>query len=163
MKKRKLERFLARHRKIGLDTSVFIFQVEGNPRYIDLVNPVFDWLEGPRARAVTSTLTMAELLVHPYRASDFDRINLFYALLSTYPHLEWIDTTLEIADRAARLRAEYNLSTPDAIQVAAVLGSGARGFVSNDSAFKKFIGLDVLILDELLPPRTSFDYDVPGQ
>jgi hypothetical protein len=40
-------------------------------------------------------------------------VNLFYGLLSTYPNLEWIALSLEIADVAARLRAMHGLRTPD--------------------------------------------------
>jgi hypothetical protein len=106
----RLRTFLGRHRKIGLDTNVFIFQIEEHTKYLELVTPIFVWLEGPGAWAVTSTITMLELLVQPYRLSDIDRVNKFYALLSTYPHLEWIAPTLEIADRAARLRADHRLN-----------------------------------------------------
>jgi predicted nucleic acid-binding protein len=44
-----------------------------------------------------------------------------------------VDTTYEIADRAARLRAEYRLATPDAIHIATAIESGATLFVTNDS------------------------------
>ncbi len=144
-----MQKFLDRHHKIGLDTSVFIFHVEENPKYLDLVTPIFVWLEGSRTHAVTSTITMLELLVQPYRLSDIDRVNKFYALLSTYPHLEWIAPTLEIADRAAMLRAEFHLRTPDALQAATALASQATGFISNDDAFLKVPGIEVAILDEL--------------
>ncbi len=147
---RRLAAFLRHHRRIGLDTSIFIFQVEANPKYRDLVHAIFEWLEGPRGRAVTSTVTMREILVGPYRLGDLDAVNNFYALLSTFPHLEWVELSLEIADHAARLRAEYNLRTPDAIQAATTLSRQATGLISNDSTFKKVSGLDVLILDELL-------------
>jgi predicted nucleic acid-binding protein len=100
--------------------------------------------------AVTSTITMLELLVHPYRKGDQERIDAFYALLSTFPHLEWISTTLEVADSAARLRAHYNLKTPDAIQAASALASKATGLISNDSAFERVSELETIILDELL-------------
>jgi hypothetical protein len=103
---------LSRHCKVGLDTSIFIYQVEGNHKYFHFTDSVFTWLEEPRSQAVTSTITLLELLVQPYRLKDIDRINRFYALLSTYPHLEWFAPTLEIADMGARLRAEYNLQTP---------------------------------------------------
>ena len=145
-----LEDFFERHRKIGLDTSVFIFEIEGNPKYIKLANPIFVWLDGPKGRAVTSTITMMELLVQPYRLSDIDLVNKLYALLSTYPHLEWIEPTLEIADLVARLRAEYNLKTPDALQAATALACQATGFISNDTGFKRVGGLEALILDEML-------------
>jgi predicted nucleic acid-binding protein len=146
---------LSRHRKVGLDTSIFIYQVEENKKYFHLADAIFDWLEQPRAQAVTSTITLLELLVQPYRLGDIDRVNKFYALLSTYPHLEWIGPTLDIADRGARLRADSNLRTPDAIQAATALSCGATGFVSNDIGFQRVTGLDVLVLDNLLESEPS--------
>jgi predicted nucleic acid-binding protein len=150
VKTKSIEAFLERHIRIGLDTSVFIFQLEENPKYRELVNKIFVWLEGPRAHSVTSTVTMLELLVKPYQLSNIDSVNKFYALLSTYPHLEWIAPTLEIADLAAKLRAEYNLRTPDALQVATALSLEATGFISNDTAFQRITDLEILILGELL-------------
>jgi len=147
-----IEGFLRRHSKIGLDTSVFIFQVEGNPRYLDLVRPIFSWIEGPSGRAVTSTITLLELLVLPYRSGDAKRVNDYYALLSTFPHLEWAAPTLAIADRAARLRAEFQLRTPDAIQAATAMLGQADGFISNDQAFRRLTGIDVLILEDVAAP-----------
>jgi predicted nucleic acid-binding protein len=97
---------------------------------------------------VTSTITMLELLVQPYRLYDIDRVNKFYALLSTFPHLEWVAPTLRIADVGAQLRADYNLRTPDALHAATALTNGATGFVSNDSGFRRVTGLDVLVLDD---------------
>jgi hypothetical protein len=85
-----VETFLDRHRRVGLDTSVFIFETEKHPRYIELVRPVFRWLMGPAGLGVTSTITMLEVLVQSYRAGDQKRAGDFLALLSTYPHLQWI-------------------------------------------------------------------------
>jgi predicted nucleic acid-binding protein len=141
--------FLERQRKIALDTSVFIYAVEENPMYVDLVRPVLVWIESSRGLASTSTITMLELLVQPYRLADLDRVNEFYALLTTYPHLEWVAPSLAIADRAARLRTEHNIRTPDALQAATALERGATGFVTNDPAFKRVEGIEVVVLDEL--------------
>ncbi len=145
-----VEKFLDRHRRVGLHTSVFIFEIERNPRYIELVRPVFRWLAGPEGSGVASTITMLEVLVQPYRARDPNRVGDFLALLSTYPHLLWIAPTLEVTIRAAQLRAELNLATPDAIQAATAVLGGAGAFISNDAAFRRWKDLDVLILDELL-------------
>ena len=146
---------MGRHRKVGLDTSIFIFQVEENKKYFHLTASIFSWLEEPRVQAVTSTITLLELLVQPYRLVDIDRVNKFYALLSTFPHLQWVAPTLEIADIGARLRAEYNLRTPDALQAATALNCDATGFISNDSGFRRVAGLDVVVLDDLLQTESS--------
>jgi predicted nucleic acid-binding protein len=146
---------LSRHRKVGLDTSLFIFQVEENKIYFHLTDAIFSWLERSSAQAVTSTVTLLELLVQSYQLADIDRVNKFYALLSTFPHLEWVAPTLQIADMGARLRAEYNLRTPDAVQAATAVSSDATGFISNDTAFRRVAGLNVMVLDDLLETESS--------
>jgi len=93
---------------------------------------------------------LLELLVQPYRLSDIDRVNQFYALLTSYPHLTWVAPTLEIADLSARLRAEHNLRTPDALQAATTLSGGATGFISNDPVFQRLGSLEIAILDDFL-------------
>jgi hypothetical protein len=47
----RLRAFLRRHRRIALDTSVFIYQLENHPRYAVLTDPIFEWLERPDHRA----------------------------------------------------------------------------------------------------------------
>jgi len=98
---------------------------------------------------VTSTLTLTEVLVQPYRVRDWQRVDRTYTALNAYPHLEWIAPSLEIADRAARLRADYNLKTPDAIQAATAQFAGADALICNDPVFRRIPGLDVLLLDEV--------------
>jgi predicted nucleic acid-binding protein len=135
---------------VGLDTSIFIFQVEENSKYVGLTDRIFNWIKMPKASGVTSTITMLEVLVQPYRDADEERVDGFYALLSSYPHLEWIETSLEIADRAAQLRADFKLRTPDAIQAATALTSAATGFISNDPVFRRVPEFESLILDDVL-------------
>ena len=100
--------------------------------------------------AMTSTITMTELLVQPYRDDpDERRVDEIYSLLSTYPNIEWIGPDLQIADAAARLRARHRLRTPDALQAATAVRAGATGFLTNDPAFERVESFDTLILDEL--------------
>ena len=93
---------------------------------------------------------MLELLVRPYRDADEELVDTFYGLLSTYPHLTWAETSLEIADNAARLRAKYGLRTPDAIQAATAVALAATGYISNDPIFRRVPEFETLILDDLL-------------
>jgi len=146
----RLRAFLRRHRRIALDTSVFIYQLEANPRYVGLSDGVFAWLEQPGHTAVTSTITMTELLVQPYRDSQEQRVDEFYALLSTYPNLEWISPNLEIADLAARIRAAHRLRTPDALQAATAIHAKATALVTNDPVFERLDAFETLALDRLL-------------
>ena len=83
-----------------------------------------------------------------YKKSVEDLVLKFYALFTNYPHLRWVDLTTDIADLAARLRAEHTLKTPDAIQIASALASGATGLVCNDKSFRKVQEIECLLLDD---------------
>jgi predicted nucleic acid-binding protein len=146
----RLAAFLRRHRRIALDTSVFIYQLEANPRYVDLAGSVFAWLEQPGHRAVTSTITMTEVLIAPYRDQEARRADEIYAMLVTYPHLDWIVPDLEIADLAARIRALHRLRTPDALEAATAVRERATGMVTNDPAFERVADFETVVLDRLL-------------
>jgi predicted nucleic acid-binding protein len=145
----RLRAFLRRHRRIALDTSIFIYHLEPNPKYLVHTDPIFSWLERSESKVITSTITMTELLVLPYREGDEQRANDFYGLLSTYPNLEWIAPSLEIADLAARTRALHRLRTPDALQAATAAHSQATGLITNDPAFARVEDFETLVLDHL--------------
>ena len=112
------------------------------------------WIER-QGRAVTSTITMTELLVHPYRKNDINRVNSIYALTSTYPNLSWVPVTLALADNAARLRAKYSLRTPDALHLATAIAGSATGFIGNDHVFQRVTELEILLLDTVAPMRAA--------
>jgi predicted nucleic acid-binding protein len=145
-----LRLFLRRHRRIALDTSIFIYQLEANPKYLALTDAVFSWVERSGHEAVTSTITMTELLVPSYRDGNEQRVDEFYGLLSTYPNLRWIAPDLETADLAARLRAMYRLRTPDALQAATAIRAQATGFITNDPVFARIEEFETAVLDLLL-------------
>ncbi len=143
-----LRAFLRRNRSVALDTSAFIYFVERHPRYYPVCESIFGNIEAGHIKASTSTLTMLEILVQPYQLKKDDLVLKFYALLTTYPHLSWVPMTLDVADRAAQLRAEYRLKTPDAIQAASAMSCGATGFICNDRVFQKMKEIDCLIIDD---------------
>jgi predicted nucleic acid-binding protein len=137
-------------RKVALDTSVFIYQLQAHPRYGALTDLIFTWVEQRGQRAVTSTITMTELLVQPYREQDEQRVDQIYGLLSSYPGLDWIAPSLEIADAASRIRAAYGLRTPDALQAATAVHAGVSGSITNDRVFERVEGFETLVLERFL-------------
>jgi len=146
----RLRAFLKRHRRIGIDTSPFIYQVEDHPAYAPLSDTLFDWVAAGRSVAVTSTLTITEVLTLPYREERPDVADGIFSLLIQLVNIEWLSPSIGIADRAARARATYQLRTVDAVQLATSLTSGATGLVTNDKDFRRVTDLEVLVLDDLL-------------
>lgn len=143
-----VEAFLKKHRSIALDTSAFIYFVEQHPRYFPLCENLFAGIETGRFTACTSTLTLLEVLVQPYRLQKDDIVLKFYALLTSYPNLTWVPVGLNVADKAAQLRAGYRLKTPDAIQAASAIAAGATGFICNDRAFRQVEEFECFIFDD---------------
>ena len=147
---KRLRTFLQRQHRVALDTSIFIYHMEANERYLALADAVFSWVEKAGHQAVTSTITMTELLVPSYRENDQQRVDEFYGLLATYSNLRWIAPDLETADIAAQLRAAYRLRTPDALQAATAIRSAATGLITNDPAFARILEFETAILDRFL-------------
>ncbi len=136
--------------KIALDTMVFIYAFEEHPTYLPIIRPFFRAVEKGEVEAVTSTLTLAECLVQPYRKKDMALAARYRVLFRNFPNLSVIPVTDDIAERTALLRANYRLKTPDAIQLASALVSGSRSFLTNDEALGPVEGIQILVLDHLL-------------
>lgn len=52
---------------VGLDTAPLIYFIERHPVYLSFVRPFFQAMEIGEFEVVTSTLTLTEVLVHPYK------------------------------------------------------------------------------------------------
>ena len=141
-----LERFLKKHRRIGLDSNLLIYFIEAHPAYHRITERLFRSIEEGKITGVCSTLSLLEVLVQPYRSNNDELVNQFYGLLTTYPNLLWIELTTEIADLGARFRAKYAIKTPDAILLATAAFAGATGFIGNDTQLKRVSELDILTL-----------------
>jgi predicted nucleic acid-binding protein len=110
---------------------------------------LFNLIERGHNPAVTSTVTLLELLVQPYRDQKEELAQKIFALTSTHPHIEWVPFTMNLADRAAELRARYRLSTPDAIQLATAIGRKATRFYGNDRSLQRVTEIECIIVDEM--------------
>jgi predicted nucleic acid-binding protein len=137
-------------KQIALDTMIFIYAFEEHSVYIPLLQPFFREVEKGRIIAVTSTVTLAECLVQPFRAKAMELAARYKTLFRDFPHLSVIPVSDEIAERAAWLRAQYHMKTPDAIQLATALVSGSHIFLTNDEGLPQVEGIHVLVLDRFL-------------
>lgn len=123
---------------IGLDTEFLIYMCEGNPRYLPLCRSVFSRYGDPSdpLQAVTSALTLTELLVLPFRDDDSDLISAYTQQLSHQTGMTIIPVGAEVAASAARIRAQHRLETADAIHLATAVQTGCDAFITNDMDFR---------------------------
>ena len=133
---------------VALDTSVFIYYIEEHPRYVRLVEPLFDAISAGRLTAVTSEVTLLEVLVVPYRAGD-EKLALEYeTFLTRSENLAMVSLTRGLLRLAARIRGASGLRTPDALQLAAALSTGCSALVTNDRDFGTLERPRVVCLDD---------------
>lgn len=148
---KKFLEYLRRHTVVGLDTSLFIYHLEDHPRYGVITADLFSEMEKGGFKGMTSFLTLMEILVKPKADGKTEVVQDYEFVLTTFPNLSFVPLGLEVARRAADLRAAYRLRTPDAIQVATALVQGATALLTNDRKLKVVNELDVSILNDWLP------------
>lgn len=134
---------------VGIDTAPLIYYIEEDPTYLPLVDPFFAALACGELRAVTSTITLVEVLTQPLRQGAGELARQYRDLLLATDGLSVHPVSPAIAEEAARLRSVRQVRTPDAIQLATARLAAAHAFLTNDRRLATVPDLPVLILDDL--------------
>lgn len=137
--------------KIGvifLDTAPVIYFVEQNPEFFSKVQVVFERLDNGNLTAVVSPITLAECLVLPYKQKKTEIAQVFTELLANSESVMFYPIDEVVADKAADLRARYNLTLTDAFQLAIATQSECDAFLTNDADLKRVKEIPVLVLSE---------------
>jgi predicted nucleic acid-binding protein len=134
---------------VGLDTAIFIYHFERHPRYFPLTQELFSGIEAGLRKGLTSTITLMEIIVKPLALGRQDVARKYEALLVNFPNLEIVDLDRNVIRQAARLRAEYRIRPPDALQASASLLNRADVFITNDELLKRLRDkFEVIVLDD---------------
>ena len=131
---------------VYVDTVTVIYSVEENPVYWLPTRPLWVAAKAGRIDIFTSELTLMEVLVGPEKTGNPEVAGAYEEFLSEGSRL--IPITQSILRSAARLRAQTNLRTPDAIHAATALAEGCELFVTNDAGFKRVPSLNVALLSD---------------
>ncbi|MBK6846194.1 MAG: PIN domain-containing protein [Proteobacteria bacterium] len=140
---------------VALDSAIFIYFIEDDERRAPLIASLLQRIDQGQLGAVTSAVTLLECLVVPYRDGDLALAERYEALLTRSRGLTLIDFDRPLLRAAAQLRAALGLKTPDALQLAAALRTGAKAFLTNDRRLPPVAGLAMLQLDDFLPPSAG--------
>jgi predicted nucleic acid-binding protein len=139
---------------VALDTSIFIYLIEEHPLYLPLVEPLFQTIDAGELEAVTSSLTLLEVLVIPFRFSNAALVDRYETLLTKSQGLRLVDLDRDFLRAVAQVRASTRAKAPDAMQLAAAIATGCPVFLTNDDRIPNIPGLRVLLLDDYLPERS---------
>ncbi|HVL74176.1 MAG TPA: type II toxin-antitoxin system VapC family toxin [Beijerinckiaceae bacterium] len=121
---------------VYIDANVFIYAMESEGELGMLARRWLMQADRGRIRAVTSELTIIEVLPHPLSAKNDILVGGYRRLLSDRPTLRVSPVSSDLLFRAAELRADLKSETPDAIHLATALGEGCVRFLTNDTRLK---------------------------
>lgn len=129
---------------IALDTNIFIYHFHNYQRLSGLADEIFLDLAENKLKAVTSLITLVELLSLKAPEPEIHELkNAFYSA----PNLSVLAFDQDSAIEAARIRREYKFRLPDSIQLATALIGKAEAFVTNDQRLTNFKKLPIVLLD----------------
>lgn len=129
---------------IYVDANVIIRFVEGD---VVTRGPLQKRLDsrGSAERLLTSQFSRLECRTKPLRSGDLVVLDLYDRFFQS-GDLQIIPVTLQVIEEATRIRAEYRLKSPDAIQLASAFVGGAVAFLTGDKQLKRFNEVPVELL-----------------
>jgi len=137
--------------RVGLDTSVMIYHLEGVSPYVELTTHLFAGAAMGGIQLVGSAITVGEILVGPWRVGDSQGARQLEHALRQLPGFLVADITFDVASRAAQLRSKTSLPLPDALIMTSLIERGVQALVTNDAAWRvKGLPCRTLVLEDYL-------------
>ena len=132
---------------VGLDTPVFVYFFQRNKEYFSRARNALKAVEDGKVAGVFSAIGMIELFTGLKKQGRHDLVLHYKVALSTFPHLTVVGGLNEkIVDLASEFRAQYGISTPDAIHIATAIDAGAKKFITNDKGLKRIKEISIELL-----------------
>ena len=124
--------------RIFFDTNLFIYLLEDAGERGKRVEAMVERISERRDHLLTSTLTLAEVLVKPLAAGDLAWADRYEQLLNT-PGVSLLPFDRGSARIYAEVRKDKSIKPPDAIQLSCAASAGCDLFITNDERLSKKI------------------------
>ena len=135
-------------RRIFFDTSPLIYFLDANSIFKPQMDKIFYELLNNSSQFITSTVTVEEFLVFPYRNEDNAAVKSFWTFINE-GNINVLEIDVNIAVEAAKIRAEYrHIKTADALQIAAAICGGCDLFLTNDRQLKQFDKIKCMTVED---------------
>jgi predicted nucleic acid-binding protein len=138
--------------RVYLDTNIWIYALEGYPLFVQDLTQLLQTIDQGNLSAVTSELSIAEVLVKPFQNQDLIQQATYKQVISSSQNLSVIPVNRQILIEAAKLRANVNIKLPDAIHAATALLTQCSTFLTNDQRFQVIPNLTVVLLSQISSP-----------
>jgi predicted nucleic acid-binding protein len=131
---------------VAVDTAIFIYFIEEHPQFLPAILPLFAEADSGKRELISSTLTLLEVLVVPYRGGNRLLAERYEALLTRSRGVRLVELSRDQLRAAAQLRAATGVKTPDALQLVAAISTGCATLLTNDRRMPAVPGLRILEL-----------------
>lgn len=135
---------------VYVDANCIIYSLEKITPYAERLRPIWEGAAAGSIRVVSSEVTLLETLVRPLKERNRRLEQFLLAFLLKSNEVRLVPVDVEVLLRAAAVRAETGLKTPDAIHAATALASGCKMFLTNDRDFQRVRDLQVIVLSEVV-------------
>ena len=133
-----------------VSTPLHFYFIEKDPKYLSILRPIFAEIDAGKIDALTSTITLLEVLVLPFKTKNESLAEKYREILLYAEGLTTFEIFHEVSELSSKLRAKYSIRTPDAIQIAVGIIYGADTFLTNDFELKKVHDIRVVTLEDFL-------------
>ena len=127
--------------KACLDTNVFI-AIKNKEEHSESCEKILNAIENHRIEGAISTIVIAEILVGFYQNNEIDEADRF--LNNLLLSFEIIPVDINIALKAAQVRANFGIKFPDAIIAASTIHSNSDIFITRDQPLHKKLDFEIL-------------------
>jgi predicted nucleic acid-binding protein len=142
-------RLLAKHRRVGIDSNVLIYLLEGSGELADRAAELLDAIAAGEGEGILATLALAEVCNGPARHNDPAMVERYADELTALEGVQVAPLDADVAVEAALLRGDSALTIADAVHLATARRHGATAFVTNDRRITAVHRLAVVYLDAL--------------
>lgn len=132
--------------RVYADTNAFVYFLERHPAFYDRVLPFFEAAAQGKLQLVTSELTVAELLVQPYKMGRADIAATYRRFLTDEGLIDLVPVSLNVLEAAAASRAALGGRLADAVHIASASLSDCSAFVTNDHGIRSAPPLKIIRL-----------------
>ena len=134
--------------KVFLDTAPIIYFLNADSDFRPKMTQILSCLISSKCLMVTSVITCAEYLVHPYRHENISAVSAFWQFLAE-SDIRICDIDRNIAGKAAQIRAEYqSIKAFDSMQLACACYTNCDLFLTNDKQLRQFSEILCLTVEE---------------
>ncbi len=140
---------MTEYRRVFLDTSPFIYLLDGATPYTKIMEHIINRLREENVSLYTSTATVAEYLVIPYKKNNLLQVNDFFLFIEK-AQINVTEINVRIAKQAAIFRSDYNgFKGMDALQLSAAYCNNVDIFLTNDKQLRQCKELRCVMVEEM--------------